>query len=102
MAMKTDAYRKQSAAAWRDSRKIVAAVVPDTFGGKSPEGLKVSVIHWVDAASSVPAEVRLYSHLMKTAKPAARIRAGDQPRTRSRRRSRARLRAVQTDQGGSA
>lgn len=49
--------------------KLVAAVVPDTFGGKSPEGLKVSVIHWVDAATSVPAEVRLYSHLMKTAKP---------------------------------
>ncbi len=49
--------------------KLVAAVVPDTFG-KNPEGLKVSgVIHWVDAATSVPAEVRLYSHLMKTAKP---------------------------------
>ncbi len=49
--------------------KLVAAVVPDTFG-KNPEGLKVSgVIHWVDATTSVPAEVRLYSHLMKTAKP---------------------------------
>ena len=49
--------------------KIVATVVPDTFG-KNPVGLKVAgVIHWVDAATSVPAEVRLYSHLMKTAKP---------------------------------
>jgi glutaminyl-tRNA synthetase len=49
--------------------KLRATVVPDTFG-KNPEGVKVSgVIHWVDAATSVPAEVRLYSHLMKVAKP---------------------------------
>jgi len=49
--------------------KLTCAVVPDTFG-KNPEGLKVAgVIHWVDGATSVPAEVRLYSHLMKTAKP---------------------------------
>ncbi len=49
--------------------KLTCAVVPDTFG-KNPDGIKVSgVIHWVDAATSVPAEVRLYSHLMKTAKP---------------------------------
>ncbi len=49
--------------------KLVATVVPDTFG-KNPEGIKVAgVIHWVDAATSIPAEVRLYSHLMKTAKP---------------------------------
>jgi len=49
--------------------KITATVVPDTFG-KNPEGVKVSgVIHWVDAATSVLAEVRLYTHLMKSAKP---------------------------------
>ena len=34
------------------------------------EGEKgLSVIHWVDAATSVPAEVRLYDRLFKTAKP---------------------------------
>jgi glutaminyl-tRNA synthetase len=49
--------------------KIAATLVPDSFG-KNPEGVKVAgVIHWVDGATSVPAEARLYSHLMKTAKP---------------------------------
>ena len=28
-----------------------------------------AVIHWVDAATSVPAEVRLYDHLFKTKRP---------------------------------
>jgi glutaminyl-tRNA synthetase len=43
----------------------------DTLGGKNPaDGRKVSgVIHWVDAATSVAAEVRLYDHLFKTSKP---------------------------------
>jgi glutaminyl-tRNA synthetase len=41
--------------------KIRARVVE---GGKG-----LSVIHWVDAATSVPAEVRLYDRLFKTAKP---------------------------------
>ena len=48
-----------------------ATVHPETLGGKNPaDGSKVfGVIHWVDAATSVPAEVRLYDRLFKSAKP---------------------------------
>ncbi len=50
--------------------KLRATVLVDTLGGKNPEGVKVSgVIHWVDAATSVTAEVRLYDRLMKVARP---------------------------------
>ena len=51
--------------------KLRATVHHDTKGGKNPgDGRKVSgVIHWVDAASAVSAEIRLYSHLFKSAKP---------------------------------
>jgi glutaminyl-tRNA synthetase len=46
-------------------------VHPETRGGKNPsDGRKVSgVIHWVDAATAVPAEVRLYDRLFKAARP---------------------------------
>lgn len=41
---------------------------PATKGGDSPDGRKVKgTIHWVSAAESIPAEVRLYDHLF--AKP---------------------------------
>ena len=48
-----------------------ATVVAGTAGGKNPiDGTKVSgVIHWVDAATSVRAEVRLYDRLFGVAKP---------------------------------
>ncbi|HLL23133.1 MAG TPA: glutamine--tRNA ligase/YqeY domain fusion protein [Kofleriaceae bacterium] len=48
-----------------------ATVHADTLGGKNPsDGSKVwGVIHWVDAATSVTAEVRLYDRLFRTAKP---------------------------------
>jgi glutaminyl-tRNA synthetase len=51
--------------------KLRAAVVPDTWAGKKPaDGRKVSgVIHWVDAATSVAAEVRLYERLFKVPRP---------------------------------
>lgn len=51
--------------------KLRAAVVPETFAGKNPaDGRKVSgVIHWVDAATSVPVEVRLYERLFKVPRP---------------------------------
>jgi glutaminyl-tRNA synthetase len=51
--------------------RLRATVHPDTRGGKNPsDGRKVSgVIHWVDAATAVPAEVRLYERLFKTARP---------------------------------
>ena len=48
-----------------------ATVEPDTLGGVAPaDGRKVwGVIHWVDAATSVPAEVRLYDRLFAAARP---------------------------------
>ena len=37
---------------------------PSTRGGDAPDGRKVkSTLHWVSAAHSLPAEVRLYDHL---------------------------------------
>jgi glutaminyl-tRNA synthetase len=51
--------------------RLRATVIPETLGGKNPgDGRKVSgVIHWVDAATAVSAEVRLYEHLFKTPRP---------------------------------
>ena len=51
--------------------KLRATVHLETKGGKNPaDGRKVAgVIHWVDAATSVPAEVRLYERLFKVPKP---------------------------------
>jgi glutaminyl-tRNA synthetase len=45
---------------------------PATRGGNAPDGRKVkATIHWVSAADSVPAEVRLYNQLFTSAEPAA-------------------------------
>jgi glutaminyl-tRNA synthetase len=45
--------------------------VPDSVG-RNPEGVKVSgVIHWVTAADSIPAEVRLYDRLFRDPHPDA-------------------------------
>jgi glutaminyl-tRNA synthetase len=51
--------------------KLRATLHPETAGGKPPsDGRKVwGVIHWVDAATAVPAEIRLYDRLFKTARP---------------------------------
>ena len=51
--------------------KLKATVHLETKGGKNlADGTKPSgVIHWVDAASSLPVEVRLYDRLFKIAKP---------------------------------
>jgi len=51
--------------------KLRATVHLETKGGKNPDdGKKVSgVIHWVDAATSVPVEIRLYEQLFKVPKP---------------------------------
>jgi glutaminyl-tRNA synthetase len=51
--------------------RLRCTVHADTGGGKSPaDGRKVAgVIHWVDAATSVPAEVRVYERLFGAAKP---------------------------------
>jgi glutaminyl-tRNA synthetase len=54
-----------------EATRLRATVHPDTAGGKNPsDGTKVwGVIHWVDAATAVPAEVRLYGRLFKSARP---------------------------------
>ena len=43
---------------------------PQTRGGSAPDGRKVkATIHWVSAAHSLPAEVRLYDRLFQVANP---------------------------------
>ncbi|HEY0192721.1 MAG TPA: hypothetical protein VGC42_16490, partial [Kofleriaceae bacterium] len=50
--------------------RLRATVHPETGGGKNfADGRKVSVIHWVDAATAIDAEVRLYGHLFKANNP---------------------------------
>jgi glutaminyl-tRNA synthetase len=45
---------------------------PATRGGNAPDGRKVqATLHWVAAEDSVPAEVRLYSHLFTRPDPGA-------------------------------
>ena len=44
---------------------------PETRGGDSPDGRKVrATLHWVSAAHSIKAEVRLYDHLFTKTSPA--------------------------------
>ncbi|KPK27053.1 MAG: glutamine--tRNA ligase [Desulfobacterales bacterium SG8_35_2] len=44
---------------------------PETRGGNAPDGRKVkATLHWVSAQHSLPAEVRLYSHLFTRENPA--------------------------------
>jgi len=54
-----------------NATKLRATVHRETLGGKKPaDGKKVAgVIHWVDAATSVPVEIRLYDRLFKVPKP---------------------------------
>ncbi len=51
--------------------RLRCRVLPETRAGAAPaDGRKVGgVIHWVDAASAVPAEVRLYDRLFAVAQP---------------------------------
>ena len=43
---------------------------PATRGGSAPDGRKVkATLHWVSAAHSIPAEVRLYDHLFNKENP---------------------------------
>ncbi len=47
-----------------------ATALPATLDGSTPEGVKVNgVVHWVDAARSVPADVRLYDRLFLLEEP---------------------------------
>ena len=50
--------------------EVLAEYDPDSKGGNTADGRKVkSTIHWVDAATAVNAEVRLYSNLFTDADP---------------------------------
>ena len=52
--------------------EILAEYDPETRGGNTPDGRKVKgTIHWVDAATAVPAEIRLYSSLFLDPSPDA-------------------------------
>jgi glutaminyl-tRNA synthetase len=49
---------------------------PESRGGEAADGRRVpGTLHWVAAATAVPAEVRLYDHLFNTPDPAATIQA---------------------------
>ena len=49
--------------------ELKCSIDQDTLG-KNPEGRKVKgVLHWVDSAKGVPAEVRVYERLFTTANP---------------------------------
>lgn len=49
--------------------ELKCTIDPDTLG-KNPEGRKVKgVLHWVDSAKGVPAEVRVYERLFASANP---------------------------------
>ena len=51
---------------------------PATRGGNAPDGRKVqATLHWVSAADSVPAEVRLYNQLFLSPEPNASDFAAD-------------------------
>ncbi len=50
--------------------EVLAEYDPESKGGNTADGRKVkSTIHWVDAATAVDAEVRLYSNLFADADP---------------------------------
>ncbi len=52
--------------------EVLAEYDPDSRGGNTADGRKVkSTIHWVDAATAVDAEVRLYSNLFADDNPDA-------------------------------
>ena len=52
---------------------ILAEYDPDSRGGDPADGRKIkgATIHWVDAATAVDAEVRLYDNLFTDAEPDA-------------------------------
>ncbi len=50
--------------------EVLAEYDPETRGGNTPDGRKVrGTIHWVDAATAVDAEVRLYDNLFSDPDP---------------------------------
>jgi len=50
--------------------ELICTYDPATRGGSAADGRKVrATLHWVAAAHSVPAEIRLYNHLFSRAEP---------------------------------
>ncbi|MGB2403109.1 MAG: glutamine--tRNA ligase/YqeY domain fusion protein [Akkermansiaceae bacterium] len=50
--------------------EIHCKFIPDTIGKDAPEGIKCrAAIHWVDAATAISAEVRLYDRLFSEENP---------------------------------
>jgi glutaminyl-tRNA synthetase len=50
---------------------------PQTRGGNAPDGPMVEApLHWVSAAHAVPAELRLYEHLLERSRPRAGTMSG--------------------------
>ena len=50
--------------------ELVCTYDPATRGGSAPDGRKVpGTLHWVSAAQSVPAEVRIYDRLFRVERP---------------------------------
>ena len=54
--------------------EVLAEYDPESRGGNPADGRKVkgATIHWVDAATAVDAEVRLYDNLFSDAAPRRR------------------------------
>ncbi|MCC6862694.1 MAG: glutamine--tRNA ligase/YqeY domain fusion protein [Bryobacterales bacterium] len=58
--------------------EVHATYDPATRGGDAPDGRRVkSTLHWVSAAHSIEAEVRLYDHLFTCENPAAESEGQD-------------------------
>jgi glutaminyl-tRNA synthetase len=52
--------------------ELRCAYDPSTRGGAAPDGRKPkATLHWLSAAHALPAEVRLYDHLFRSADPGA-------------------------------
>jgi len=52
--------------------EIHCEFIPDTIGKDAPEGIRCrAAIHWVDVATAVDAEIRLYDRLFKDENPDA-------------------------------
>ncbi|NLC39349.1 MAG: glutamine--tRNA ligase/YqeY domain fusion protein [Clostridiaceae bacterium] len=50
--------------------EVLAEYNPDTKGGTAPEGQKVrGTIHWLDQATAIDAEIRLYNNLFTVEEP---------------------------------
>jgi glutaminyl-tRNA synthetase len=53
-------------------KELICTYDPETRGGNAPDGRKVKgTLHWVSVPHGIPAEVRLYDHLLVDTDPAS-------------------------------